>query len=909
MALTPGSRLGPYEILAPIGAGGMGEVYRGKDTRLDRSVAIKVLPSHLSESAEARQRLDREARAISALSHPHICALHDVGHQDGIDYLVMEYLEGETLHDRLSRGVPPLDWTLKRAVEIAQALDCAHRQGIVHRDLKPGNVMLSKSGLKLLDFGLARRRPLRTAGNDGTAGSHETATQADLTALATEIGPITAEGTIVGTFQYMSPEQIEGREADARSDIFAFGAVLYEMATGVKAFRGGSQASLISAILRDDPPPISQVQPMTPPALERVVRTCLAKNPDERWQNAHDLASELEWIRQEDSHPSASVSLATKTRAPGSRLLRGAVLAAVVAAAFAGGWLARRPATKAVSLRASLPAPEGTRFDLLAGPVAISPDGTRLAFAARSLDGKTFLYVRALDADSAQLLAGTEGASCPFWSPDGKSIGYSTGNTMAVVPAGGGVPEKLVDVIRSRVATWGTSGVILAGRGGRQSLVRYSVATRVLSSATEFGPDEIAHQSPQFLPDGRHFIYLARRLDRISRTVTSEIRVGNIDSKESRTLFPAESNALYARSGYLLFVRQGDLVARPFDATRLTLSGDPVVVARHVSTTQDDATALASISETGVLAWAEGGAIGQSQLAVYGLDGKRQAALGDVGEIWTPRLSNDGRRVAAEVMDPANGNRDIWIYDLSRPTLPVRMTFDPGDMATPVWSPDDSRIAYLHGSAAAERGKVPEWSIRIKSVRGQGAESNVYSAPTTSYLTGWSADGARLLFNQGGGKSRNDVWGLEVSNRKSEVLVQTPAEDRDGTLSPDGRWLAYMSSESGRFEIYVQPFPGPGGKWQISSAGGNQPVWGRDGKAVYYVTLDGRLMRVAVRTDPSFETEEPHTLFSPRMRRTLIPQYAVFPDGERLLINSLAAPDVADSIRIVQNWTAALPAR
>ena len=541
----------------------MGEVYRARDTRLDRTVAVKVLPPHLSDSPEARQRFEREARSISRLSHPHICALYDVGHEGDVEYLVMEYLEGETLATRLAKGPLPLDQTLRFAGEIARALDTAHREGIVHRDLKPQNVMLTRSGVKLLDFGLAKSAapPVRSI---------------DVTSLPTAAdAPVTREGTIVGTFQYMAPEQLEGREADARTDIFAFGAVVYEMATGQKAFQGTSQVSLITAILRDEPKPISQVQPMTPPSLDRLVRTCLAKSPDERWQSAHDIASELAWIGQESGRGEAAAPV---RRARWSTAIPWAAAAVLALAAGALAVRAFRPAPRAPEVRSEIVAPEGARFDLLSGTPALSPDGTRLVFTARTADGRTFLFLRPLESDTAQLLAGTEGAGFPFWSPDGKTIGYSTGNAVWTVPPAGGVPEKLTDVIRARAGSWSRSGVILLSRGATQTLVSYSPAGRTLKAETTLAAGESGQYDPQFLPDGRHYIYLSRRVDP-DRRIESEIYAGSVGSAQRKLLFASESSAVFAPPGHVLYRQGNDLVARAFDADRLTVSGEPRVIA------------------------------------------------------------------------------------------------------------------------------------------------------------------------------------------------------------------------------------------------------------------------------------------------------------------------------------------
>jgi Tol biopolymer transport system component/tRNA A-37 threonylcarbamoyl transferase component Bud32 len=886
VALNAGARLGPYEIVSPIGAGGMGEVYRARDTRLDRTVAVKVLPPHLSDSPEARQRFEREARAISRLSHPHICALYDVGHEGEVEYLVMEYLEGETLATRLAKGPLPLDQTLRFAGEIARALDTAHREGIVHRDLKPQNVMLTRSGVKLLDFGLAKSvapasKPI------------------DFTAVATAAeAPVTREGTIVGTFQYMAPEQLEGRDADARTDIFAFGAVVYEMATGQRAFQGTSQISLITAILRDEPKPISQVAPMAPASLDRLVRTCLAKAPDERWQSAHDIAAELAWIGQESGRSEPAAAAARRPR--GGRAISWAIAAVLGAVAGALAVRALHPPARPPEVRSSIPAPDGWRFDLLAGPPALSPDGTRLAFAARTEDGRTFLFLRPLESDSAQMLAGSEGAGFPFWSPDGKTIGYSTGNAVWTVSAGGGVPEKLNNMIRARTGSWSRSGVILFSRNGGQALASYSLAERKGKPETTLGADS-GHYDPQFLPDGVHYVYLARRLDPTSRRVESDLYAGSVGSAERKLLFRSESSALFVPPGHLLFRQEGDLVARAFDPDRLTISGEPRVIAHGIAWEDESLTPLLSASATGQLAWMSGSVLGLAQLSVTDLEGKRLQAFGEPANVWTPRLSHDGRRIAVEIQDRANANRDIWIYDIDRPALPTRWTFDPGDEATPVWSPDDSRIAFL-ARRDAPGANPPDYFVVSRSATGEGGETQLLKGQGTRYLTDWSPDGEFLAFNWLQPATRNDVAALSTRDLSIRKIVTGATEDRDGVFSPDGRWLAYMSGESGRFEIYVRPFPGAGGPWQVSTGGGLMPRWRRDGKALFYVTLDGRLMTVPVRAGSGFAVDSPVFLFSPHLRRTLIAQYDVFPDGKRILLNALAASDTADAVHLIQNW-------
>ncbi|MGH9363953.1 MAG: protein kinase domain-containing protein, partial [Thermoanaerobaculia bacterium] len=543
MTLSAGFRLGPYEVLAPLGAGGMGEVYKAKDTRLERTVAIKVLPAHLSSSEEMRQRFEREARAISQLSHPHICALYDVGSHEGTEYLVMEYLEGETLATRLAKGSLPLDQTLSCGIQIADALDKAHRQGIVHRDLKPGNVMLTKSGVKLLDFGLAK---LRQAESEPVASR--------LSALGTEGTPLTAEGTLLGTLQYMAPEQLEAKEADARTDIFAFGATLYEMATGRKAFSGTSQASLISAIMTAEPALISTIQPMTPPALDRMVKTCLAKDPDERWQNAHDLMRELRWIAELGSQAGVPgpVVARRKSRERFSWGLTAVTLLVALAAVAAAVRYAHRAAMLARPMRSSMVLPEKSALRA----AAISPDGTRVVFVARDSSGRNLLWIRPLDSLAVQPLPGTENPSFPFWSPDSRFIGFFADGKLKKIDASGGPPQTLCDAPVNRGGTWNREGVILFAPVSDGPIYRVSASGGLPTPVTRLDPSrgETSHRWPFFLPDGQHFLYLVASFG--GPKEKTGIYVGSLDSKEEKFLLPANSSVAYAPPGYLLFFRE-----------------------------------------------------------------------------------------------------------------------------------------------------------------------------------------------------------------------------------------------------------------------------------------------------------------------------------------------------------------
>ncbi len=686
MSLISGSRLGPYEVLSPLGAGGMGEVYKAKDARLERTVAIKVLPTQLSSSEEVRQRFEREAKTISQLSHPHICAIYDVGNQDGVEYLVMEYLEGETLAERLVKGPLPTEQTLRYGIEIAGALDKAHRQGIVHRDLKPANVMLTKSGVKLLDFGLAKAvQPASSA--------------ATLTSLPTEGPALTAEGTILGTFQYMAPEQLEAKEADARTDIFAFGAVLYEMATGQKAFSGRSRASLIGAILKDEPPPIATIQPMTPPALDRVVRTCLAKDPEERWQSAHDIKSELAWIAQAGSQAGVAAT------ALGGRKSRERV-AWILAALFGIGLavalavsVMRRPRASGEERAVKLSVLPPQKETFIPGMIALSPDGSRLAFIAAGADGQNLLWIRPLDAVEARPLPGTEGAYGPFWSPDGRFLGFFAEGKLKKIEASGGPPQILYSLVTfvGRGGTWNRDGIILFAPSPTSALVRISEAGGASTPVTKLDDSrqENSHRWPVFLPDGRHFLYYARSRQKENRAIF----VGSLDSKETRFLMNGTSNVLFApgssgaSEGYLLFEREGWLVARKLDAATLRFEGDPIPIAEKIQASDPLTAAMFTVSGTGVLAYGKGTSTGPQQLTWFDRSGKRLGAIEEPGYSLDMNLSPDEKRVAVDVVSFDVGGRELWQMELTR-GVSARLTLGDKLEVSPVWSPDGSRIAF-----------------------------------------------------------------------------------------------------------------------------------------------------------------------------------------------------------------------
>ena len=664
MSLVSGTKLGPYEILSPLGAGGMGEVYRARDTRLERTVAVKVLPTHMASSPEVRHRFEREAKTISQLSHPHICALYDVGREGEIEYLVMELLEGETLSDRLSKGALPLEQTLRYGIEIADAMDKAHRQGIVHRDLKPGNVMLTKSGVKLLDFGLAKA----TAPARGP----------QLTSLPTQASPVTQAGTVLGTFQYMSPEQLEGKEADGRSDIFAFGAVLYEMATGRKAFSGASQASLISAILRDDPKPVSSVQSMTPLALDRVVQSCLAKDPEERWQSAGDLRKELHWIAQGGAAAQAPVS----QRAGKKRERLAWAAAAIVGAGLAAALLlhSRTPPVafdRAIQFKVSLPeSVVSSELDPVKTLFALSPDGSALAFLGSTAATRQ-IYVRSLDAIDSRAVPGTQGAESPFWSPDGRNLAFFSDGKLKRVDLSGGPAITICDAPNGAAGTWSPDGAILFSTWGAGSPVLHEVAAAGGASTDATKLDSMRHEHwqtwPMFLPDGKHFLYVSEAGNPWPND-QRQIWLGELGSKTVRFVAPTESRFGYSPTGHLLFTREGALFAQAFDADRALFRGEPFAVAPEILTYAPTFAAGFAVAEHApVLAFKERPA---TRLTWVARSGKELGPVRPDASYTSPRFSPAGDRLAFAQLDPRLGTYDIWIEDMKRATT-ARATFEP----------------------------------------------------------------------------------------------------------------------------------------------------------------------------------------------------------------------------------------
>ena len=888
MPLTPGTKLGPYEIQSPLGAGGMGEVYRARDIRLDRSVAVKILASHLSDSPELKQRMEREARAISSLNHNNICHLYDIGSQDGTDFLVMELLQGETLAQRLAKGPLPLPDTLKVAIQIAEALHAAHRQGIVHRDLKPGNIMLTPSGAKLMDFGLAKPIVLQGA---ASAASVPAFTAAPTLSGPSPLSPLTSAGTMVGTFQYMSPEQIEGKEADARSDIFAFGAVLYEMASAKRPFEGKSQLSLASAILEKDPEPLRASHPSIPSSFERLVDTCLCKNPEERFQTAHDIKLQLQWISEEKAAPPPVSKPQMR-----SRFAWMTAAAAALALGLLAGYFVKQPPSQP-TLKTSINPPLNSSFQLAgdqAGPPVISPDGSMLAFTAAGSDGRSTIWVRPFNATEAHSLPDTAGAIYPFWSPDSKSLGYFAEGKLRTVEAEGGSSQVVCDGQLGRGGAWMKDGTIIFSAGVQTPLMRVASTGGKPEQVTKLDSAlHTSHRWPFPLPDGKHFLYSAINHD-ATKANEDGVYWASIDGRDNRLLFRSVANATYA-AGYLLFARGDQLVAQPFDPDKGQLSGEAQPLAKGVMNDASTWRVGASAADNGLLIYATGTA-GDLQAVWLDRSGKEIGVAADhIQGLRTAKLSPQGDRAALEI---DVGMNDLWVLDLARGTR-TRLTFGPVANTNPVWSPDGNWVAYFSR-------RDDKFRMLRKHSDGSGSEEVLYEFPeqaTGMSITDWSRDGKYVLFTKGTNTARWQVWALPLQGDRTP-FAPLPSPSSAGQLSPDGHWLAYVSNESGSPEVYIVPFGGGQGKWQVSADGGTMPRWGRDGKQLYFMDRTFTIYDVPVNAVAgSLKFGAPQPLA--RNNFATLAFYDVAPDGNRILLSRFTQ-QVNQSVTVVTNFTSGL---
>jgi hypothetical protein len=878
--LKPGTQLGSYRVTALVAVGGMGQVYRAIDTRLNRTVAIKVLPKALAADPQFQARFSREAQALAALTHPHICTVFDAGHQDDTDFLVMEYVEGETLAARLAKGSLPMDQALRLAIEMADALGAAHGHGIVHRDLKPSNVMLTESGAKLLDFGLAK--PVASS----------VARDAALMPTMTPAG-VTARGTIVGTLQYMAPEQLEGREADARTDIFAFGAVVYEMLTGEKAFEGKSQASLIGAIMHAEPAAISASLALAPPALDRLVKTCLAKEPDHRWQSARDLRRELQWVHES---PVGATVIKPKNR---ERLAWAVAALLAIGIGAVGVRQVSSPEAHPRVARFAVAAPAGTA--LPQGPPfapEVSPDGTWLVFHVVR-GGASLLALRRIDALDAQILEGTEGGVFPFWSPDSRVVAFFADGKLKRKNVAGGLAQVICDAPSGLGGTWNADGVIVFLSAGDLHTVPAAPGSRS-TPLTALRRGERFQNRPRFLPDGRRFLYFVE---------PDAIYLASLDGGDPTRLSVNANAAVYASPGYLVLRQGTTLVAQRFDADLRKPLGDSMLLAEGVvpgttGGTSPRGAASFSVSDNGVLAYARIPETAR-QLAWFDRVGR---PLGTVGpfpfaSFGGVELSPDGTRIAMHSPGEGPGpNSEIWLFDLAR-GQPTQLTISAGADRRPIWSPNGQRLVF-----ASRRQDGP--GLYQKLAGGVPRETLLLRSPN-EYREDWPLDWSSkgIVYASGSDRESDDLWMLPVDgDRKPYRLFSDPGQQDEARVSPNGRWLAYTDLASGRPEVFVRGLVTAGAKWAISNAGGRWPRWRSDGKELFYLAADGKLTAVPVEPDPTtFRTGAHEPLFQTgRSVRGGLSAFNVSPDGQRFLLTIAGYENQTASIVVVTNWPATM---
>jgi eukaryotic-like serine/threonine-protein kinase len=839
----------------------MGEVYKALDTRLDRTVALKVLPAHLSSDLDLRRRFEREARAISALSHPNICTLYDIGEADGQEFLVMEFLDGETLAARLTHGPMPIDDVVRYGIDIADALEKAHRQGIIHRDLKPGNIVLTKSGAKLLDFGLAKWMPQDESSILGRA--------TDITM------PLTTRGTLLGTIPYMSPEQLETKELDARTDIFAFGAILYEMATGVRAFNATSNASLIASILREEPVAPSRLRDITPRPLDQIIRTCLAKNPDDRFQSAHDVKLALQML----GNASPADLIEESRQRP---WLVPSIIAAIVFAAMAvaGMTFLRRDPPKARVIRFTVAPPPGATLPSLGegGGLALSPDGRYLVFEATTPEGRTYLWLRALDSEVADMIEASEGGEYPFWSPDGRSIAFFADGKLKRVNLPDGPAQTIADAPTGRGGTWSTDGTIVFSPATPGPLYRVAAAGGQPQQVTKITRETYSHRWPAFVDD-ETFVYVAQSQNPSQRGIFA----ATLDGRTNKRLLPMPAAVAFAKP-HLYFVRDHVLVRQELDTGSLELTGEPSTITDRVVFYADRAYVPITAAENGTTAFRRDGAANM-RLVWYARDGRRLGALGELGEYEGVSLSPDGTRIAHGYFDANESLNHIALATGNG--VPRRFTFSRGNQYSPIWAPDGMRLAFSDDHAGVD-------TLTVKELGGSGAERPAIPRPPSStYAQSWSPDGKTILYRTQDKSTGFDVMAVSLETSKSAPYLQGPGDQAQAQFSPDGRWVAYTSTESGRPEVYVQPYPATGAKWQVSVAGGEQPRWRRDGRELFYLAPDRNLMSLPIPVSGAFDAESPRVLFAtniPFGDVNVSQAYDVTPDGERFLI---AAADPA----------------
>jgi len=882
MDIGPGTRLGAYEIFSALGAGGMGEVYRAHDTRLKRDVALKILPDRFA-AADRLARFRREAEALASLNHPNIAAIYGLEDASSRHALVLELVDGPTLAERIAKGPIALDDIWPLAVQMTEALTAAHEKGIVHRDLKPANIKIAGDGrVKILDFGLAK---VFAAPPDAL----------DVSQSPTMAGTLTGSaGVILGTAAYMSPEQARGQPVDARADVWAFGCVLYEMLTGRPAFTGATITDILSAIVRSEPE-WSALPGETPAAIRRLLRRCLAKDPNQRLHAIADARLEIaDALNHADTAPTVEgASSSRRARLPW--IIAGTALVAALAMSIAAfrAFRALPPPADAPELRLEVNTPPTT--DPIS--MAISPDGRRLTFVATS-DGTPRLWVRPLDTATAQPLPGTDGASYPFWSPDSRSLGFFAGGRLKRIDIGGGQPQILTNAAGGRGGTWSRDDVILFAVGfSNAPLLRVSASGGPTAPVTRLLPRQTNHRFPQFLPDGRRFLFFSQ-----GSGDTQGVYLGALDSSETTRLASADTAAAYMPPDYVLYMRRGTLLAQRLDLPARALSGDLQTVADPVG--WDGAIGLGafSVSATGVVAHRASGP-GRRELVWFDRTGKRAGVIGapDEDNLQYPELSKDGSRIAID--RTVQNNRDIYLVDLGRG--PRRLTFHAGIDATPVWSPDGGRIVF-------RSSRMGPYDLYQKSSSLEGTETPLYESPEDKIPSDWSPDGKLLLFTHQDPETGNDLFVLPLAGggggSKPRVVVQTRSDESQAAFSPDGHWVAYQSNEGGQFNVWLQPFPGPGGQRQVSPAGGASPRWRPDGRELYYLSPDAKLMAVPIRMQgATVEPGDPQVLFQTRLTTpfsgvagNIRPQYDVAADG-RFLMN-ITVEETTSPIAIILNW-------